>query len=146
MRAKHIIGDLGDFFEVVNLGVLILLLSSVVFMMPRKNMLFPQFFDYYFLKVHLNLYSKIKSIKEVKKSRNPGFSYFFSMMMEGSECGSGSVQTMTGSGSGRFKKFTDPYTKYYQINMSFEKDHKQLANREEIKYLVQKQKAMQPNY
>ncbi len=103
LRAKHIIGDFEGFFEGVSLGVLILVFSSVAFMMTTKNMLFPKFFDYYFLKVHLHMYLKIKSIKEVTKSKNPGFSYFFCMMMEGSWCGSGSVQTMNGSGSGRSK-------------------------------------------
>jgi hypothetical protein len=83
MRAKHII-------EGVSLGVLILVFSLVAFMMTTKNMLFPKFFDYYFLKVHLHMYLKMKSIKEVTKSRNPGFSYFFCLVMEG-------------SGSGRFK-------------------------------------------
>ncbi len=48
--------------------------------------------------------SKLKSHKEVAKQqndRNQGFSYFFSLLMEGS--GSGSVQINYGSGSGRLE-------------------------------------------
>jgi hypothetical protein len=35
------------------------------------------FFADYFLKVHLHIFSKIKSPKEVTKSSNQGFSYHF---------------------------------------------------------------------
>ncbi len=37
---------------------------------------------YYFLKVHSHHFSKIKSPKEVTKSRNHGFSYNFCLMIE----------------------------------------------------------------
>ncbi len=40
------------------------------------------FSAYYFLKVHLHHFSKIKSKKEEKNSRNEGFSYCFSLMIE----------------------------------------------------------------
>jgi hypothetical protein len=56
---------------------------------------------YYFLKVHLHHFSKIKSQKELKNSRNQGFSYYFYMMVEGS--GFGSIPQTYGSGSGRPK-------------------------------------------
>ncbi len=51
---------------------------------------------YYFLKLHLHHFSKIKSKKESQNSRNQGFSYY--MMIEG--CGSGSIPLTNGSGSG----------------------------------------------
>jgi hypothetical protein len=47
-----------------------------------------RFSAYYFLKVHLYHFSKIKRQKEVKNSRNQGFfSYYFCLMIEGSESG-----------------------------------------------------------
>ncbi len=52
--------------------------------------------------VHLHHFSKIKSQKESQNSRNPGFSYYFCMMIEGS--GSGSIPLTNGFGSGRPKK------------------------------------------
>jgi hypothetical protein len=42
----------------------------------------------YFLKVHLHLFSKIKSQKESQNSRNQGFSYYFCLVIEGSRSGS----------------------------------------------------------
>jgi hypothetical protein len=57
------------------------------------------FSAYYFLKVHLHHFSKIKSQKEPQNSRNQGFSYYFCMMIEGS----GSIPLTRGSGSGRPK-------------------------------------------
>ncbi len=39
---------------------------------------------YYFLKVLLHHFSKIKSQKESQNSRNQGFSYYFCMILEGS--------------------------------------------------------------
>jgi hypothetical protein len=56
---------------------------------------------YYFLKVHLHHFSKLKSPKEVTKQyrRNQGFSYFFCLLIEGS----GSILLTNGSGSGRPK-------------------------------------------
>jgi hypothetical protein len=40
------------------------------------------FFAYYFLKVHLHHFSKIKSQKKSQKRRSQGFSYYFCMMIE----------------------------------------------------------------
>jgi hypothetical protein len=51
--------------------------------------------------VHLHHFSKIKSQKESQNSRNPGFSYYFCMMIEGS--GSGSIPLNNAPGSGRPK-------------------------------------------
>jgi hypothetical protein len=42
------------------------------------------FSAYYFLKVHLHHFSKIKSENESQNRRNQGFSYYFCMMMGGS--------------------------------------------------------------
>jgi hypothetical protein len=65
-----------------------------------KNYFFNTIFSaYYFLKVHLHLFSKIKSQKESQHSRNQGFSYYFCMLIEGS----GSIPLTGGSGSGRPK-------------------------------------------
>jgi hypothetical protein len=69
-----------------------------------KNKFFNTIFSaYYFLKVHLHHISKIKSGKESQNSMNQGFSYYFCMMIEGSEAGSGSIPLTNGSGSGRPK-------------------------------------------
>ncbi len=56
------------------------------------------FSAYYFLKVHLHFFSKIKSQKEVTKQygRNQDFSYYFCSMIEGSR--SGSIPLTNGSG------------------------------------------------
>jgi hypothetical protein len=63
------------------------------------------FSAYYFLKVYLHHFSKIKSQKEPQISRNQGFSYYFCMMIEGSGsiAGSGYIPLTSGSGSGRPK-------------------------------------------
>jgi hypothetical protein len=45
----------------------ILLFSSLTFKTPTKNFVFLNVSAYYFLKVHLNHFSKIKSHKEVTK-------------------------------------------------------------------------------
>jgi hypothetical protein len=64
------------------------------------------FSAYYFLKLHLHHFSKIKSEKESQNRRNQGFSYYFCMMIEGSgsgsgsRAGSGSIPLTSGSGSG----------------------------------------------
>jgi hypothetical protein len=82
----------------------ILLFSSLTFKMPAKNKFFNIIFSaYYYLKVHLHNFSKIKSQKESQNSRNQGFSYYCCMMIEGSESGAGSVSIplTSGSGSGR---------------------------------------------
>jgi hypothetical protein len=50
-----------------------------------KKLIFNTIFSaYYFLKVHLHHFSKIKSQKESQNSRNQGISYYFCMMIEGS--------------------------------------------------------------
>jgi hypothetical protein len=72
----------------------ILLCLSVADRKPTKNKFFQSFIAYCFLKVHL--YQSFKDKKSKKKSqisKNQGFSYFFSLLMEGS----GTVQIMNGS-------------------------------------------------
>jgi hypothetical protein len=90
----------------------ILIFSSLTFKMPAKNYFFNKIFSaYYFLKLHLHHFSKIKSQTESQNSRNPGFSfsYYFCRMIEGSGSGSragsgsGSIPLTNGSGSGRPK-------------------------------------------
>jgi hypothetical protein len=68
----------------------------------NKKLIFLQSFSaYYFLKVHLHHFSKIKSQKDGKKnSRNQGLSYYFCMIIEGSGSGSGSIPLTNLSGSG----------------------------------------------
>ncbi len=71
----------------------ILLFLSLTFQDASKKLIFNTIFSaYYFLKVHLHNFSKIKSQKEPQNSRNQGFSYKFCMMIEGSgsRAGSGS--------------------------------------------------------
>jgi hypothetical protein len=75
----------------------------------QKTNFSTQFSAYYFLKLHLHHFSKIKSQNESLNSRNQGFSYYFCMMIEGSGSragsgsGSGSTPLTSGSGSGRPK-------------------------------------------
>ncbi len=87
----------------------ILLFSSLT---PSRCQQKTNFFNtifsaYYFLKLHLHHFSKIKSQKQSQNSRNQGFSYQFCMMIEGSGSragsGSGSIHLTSGSGSGRPK-------------------------------------------
>jgi hypothetical protein len=73
-----------------------------------KKLIFNTIFSaFYFLKLHLHHFSKIKSQIESQNSRNQGFSYYFCMMIEGSGSragsGSGSIPLTIGSGSGRPK-------------------------------------------
>jgi hypothetical protein len=75
-----------------------------------KKLIFNTVFSaYYFLKVHLYHFSKIKSQKESQNSRNQGISYYFCMMIDrsrsGPKTGSGSesIPLTSGSGSGRPK-------------------------------------------
>ncbi len=69
--------------------------------MPTKTNFKNNFSAYYFLKVHLQNFSKIKSQKESQNSRNQSFSYYFCMVAEGS--GSGAIPLTNGTGSGRPK-------------------------------------------
>ncbi len=74
----------------------------------QKTNFFTQFFSaYYFLKLHLHHFSKIKSQKESQSSRNQGFSYYFCIIIEGSgsgsRAGSGSGSTPLTSGSGSWR-------------------------------------------
>ncbi len=50
----------------------------------QKTNFFITFSAYYFLKVHLHHFSKMKSPKKSQNSRNQGFSYYFCLMIEGS--------------------------------------------------------------
>ncbi len=94
----------------------ILLFSSLTFKMPAKNNFFLHT-AYYFLKVHLHHFSKIKSLKESQNSRNRGLSYYFCMMIEGS--GSGRPKNMwirwirirntDGYASRQWRRFTSKY-------------------------------------
>jgi hypothetical protein len=78
----------------------ILLFSSLTFDASKKLIFNTIFSAYYFLKVHLHHFSKIKSQKESQNTRNQGFSYYF-CMIKGS--GSGSIPLTSESGSGRPK-------------------------------------------
>ncbi len=75
----------------------------------KTNILIQFFSAYYFLKLHLHHFSKIKSQTESLNSRNQSFSYYFCMMIEGSGSGStagsgsGYIAVTSGSGSGRPK-------------------------------------------
>jgi hypothetical protein len=70
-----------------------------------KKLIFNTIFSaFYFLKIHLHYFSKIKSQKEPQNSRIQGFSYYSCLMIEGSgsgsRAGSGSIPLTSGSGSG----------------------------------------------
>jgi hypothetical protein len=69
----------------------------------KKQIVNTIFSAYYYLKVHLHHFSKIKSKKESQNKRNKGFSYDFCMMIEGSGAGSVSIPLTSGSVSGRPK-------------------------------------------
>ncbi len=67
---------------------------------------------YYFLKLHLHLFSK-KEVKEVTKTlRNQGFSYYFCLMMEGSGALSGGPKTY---GSGSAKMIVKQHFLYFVV-------------------------------
>jgi hypothetical protein len=61
----------------------------------KKQICLEKIFCYYFLKVHLHNFSKIKVTSQ--SSRNRGFPYYFCLEIEGS--GSGSIPLTNGSGS-----------------------------------------------
>jgi hypothetical protein len=66
-----------------------------------KKIIFNTIFSaYYFLKVHLDHFTKIKSQKESQMSRNQGFSYYYCMLIEGSGSESGSIPLTSGAGPG----------------------------------------------
>ncbi len=73
----------------------------------KTNLEKKSFSTYYFLKVHLHHFSKIKSSKKAQNSRNQGFFTYFGFLIEGSisgsRAGSGSIPLTCGSGSGRPK-------------------------------------------
>jgi hypothetical protein len=65
----------------------------------NKKLTLKKSFSYYFLKVHLHHFPKMKSPKEVRNSRYQGSDYFLlddGRMIEGS--GSGSIPLTNGSG------------------------------------------------
>jgi hypothetical protein len=64
---------------------------------------------YYFLKLHLHHFSKIKIMKKSQNSKNRGLSYYFCLVIEGSESGSGSVPRTNGSGHGSGRPKNIPY-------------------------------------
>ena len=66
----------------------------------QKTNIKKRFSAYYFLKVLLHQFSKIKRKKEATRVINHGFSYYFCLMIEGSEAGSGSIPLTSVSGSG----------------------------------------------
>jgi hypothetical protein len=70
----------------------------------NKKLIF-NFFCKLLFEATLTSVFKDKKSKRVKNSRNQGFSYYFSTMIEGSgsRAGSGSVHVTSGSGSGRPK-------------------------------------------
>jgi hypothetical protein len=75
----------------------------------KKLIFLKSFSAYYFLKVHLHHFSKIKSPKEVKNSRSKSYSYYFCLMIEGFRSGSGagsgsrSTPLISRSGSGPWR-------------------------------------------
>jgi hypothetical protein len=85
--------------------------------MSTKKLIFLKgFFADYFLKVHLNQFSKIEKVqKKSQNSKKQGFSYCFCLLIEGSGSGagfgagsgagfgSGSKPLTNGPGSGRAK-------------------------------------------
>ncbi len=67
----------------------------------KTNFLTQFFFIITFWRYIYIIFLKIKSPKESQNSRNQGFSYYFWMMIEGSE--SGSIPLTSGSGSGSWR-------------------------------------------
>jgi hypothetical protein len=90
-----------------------------------KKLIFnTNFSAFYFLKVHLHHFSKIKTQKESQNSRNQCYSYYFCMMIEGSgsRAGSGSIPLTSGSGSGRPKKHVDDDRRIRIRNTAMDKE------------------------
>ncbi len=83
--------DLDPWIHASDWWIRILLFSSLTFKILTKNNFLKNFSAYYFLKVHIHHFSKIKSQKESQNSSYQGFSYYFCMMTEesGSESGFG---------------------------------------------------------
>ncbi len=50
----------------------------------KKTNFFKKFPAYYYLKVHLHNFLKVKSQKKSQNSINQGFSYYFCLIIEGS--------------------------------------------------------------
>ncbi len=83
----------------------ILLFSSLTFKTPKKTN-FLSFSAYYFLKVHLQHFSKIKSKKKSQNNRNEGISC---LVIEGSGSGARSTPLTNGFGSGSRNPKNMPY-------------------------------------
>ncbi len=69
------------------------------------------YFAYYFLKLHIHNFSKMKVIKKSQNSRNQAFFYYFCVMIEGSGAGSRRPKNIRvpesyGSGSGSATLFS----------------------------------------
>jgi hypothetical protein len=67
--------------------------------LQQKTNFKKKFSAYYFLKVLIHHFWKVKSQKKSQNTRNPGFSYYFCILIEGSGVGSGSIHLTNGSGS-----------------------------------------------
>ncbi len=65
----------------------------------QKTYLIKSFSAYYFLKIHLHRFSKIKSQKEVTKQKELRFFLLF-FLIEGLGSGAGSIPMTNGSGAG----------------------------------------------
>jgi hypothetical protein len=69
----------------------------------NKKAIFKKNFCLLLLKVYLHHFSKIKSPKEITNRRNQGFSFYFCLMIKGSESRSRSIPLCSGFGSGTRK-------------------------------------------
>jgi hypothetical protein len=85
-------------------AVLLILVSiNIYYQLPV-----PYTAAYYFLKVHLHHFAKIKSHKEVKNSSNQGFSHYFCFIKEGSGYGSVPLTNESRIRIQKAQKHTDP--------------------------------------
>jgi hypothetical protein len=91
-------------------------LTNGSFKTATKNYFFQSFFAYYFVKLPLHNFSKIKSHKKVAKQygRNQWFSYYSCLMIEGS----GSVPLANGSSPDPFRE-----VKLYRIMYRYLSTH-----------------------